>query len=95
MRVQGNDDEDRLKKKLQYLKGYRQFWIGLNDQKKEKYFEWSDGTISEFRNWAAGEPNNHISKEEENCVEFQINKNNWNDISCSVTRSFICQFSTG
>ena len=95
MRVQGNNDEERLKKKFQVLKGYKKFWIGLNDIKKEKYFEWSDGTIFEFKNWAAGQPNNLKQEGEENCVEFRMKGKIWNDVSCSVTRFFICQFPSG
>jgi len=33
-------------------------WTGLNDVKKEGQFEWVDGSISSYRNFYDGEPNN-------------------------------------
>ena len=35
------------------------FWIGINDQKREKHFCWISGEESNYSKWAKGEPNDN------------------------------------
>ncbi|MGI0493000.1 malectin domain-containing carbohydrate-binding protein [Alkalinema pantanalense CENA528] len=35
------------------------FWIGLTDKKQENNFQWINGEVSTYRNWAPGEPNDY------------------------------------
>ncbi|XP_071789139.1 uncharacterized protein [Asterias amurensis] len=70
------------------------FWIGLNDQRKEGGYAWSDGTQVEFTDWAPGEPNDYGGQEE--CVEIYLQSDNkWNDLYCWYQRNFICQIPKG
>uniref|UniRef100_A0A671K2K7 C-type lectin domain-containing protein n=1 Tax=Sinocyclocheilus anshuiensis TaxID=1608454 RepID=A0A671K2K7_9TELE len=44
-----------------------ELWIGLNDQRIQNLFEWSDRTHVTFTKWLAGEPS-HIINRMEDCV---------------------------
>lgn len=44
-----------------------ELWIGLNDQRTQNLFEWSDRTHVTFTKWTAGEPS-HIISRMEDCV---------------------------
>ena len=69
--------------------GIGDFWIGLNDRRKENVFVWSDGTPynkSIYNNWYPDEPNNLGG---EDCVE--LFKTQWNDESCMGEKSYICE----
>ncbi|XP_065677921.1 uncharacterized protein LOC100201473 isoform X1 [Hydra vulgaris] len=63
------------------------FWIGLNDQRNENIFEWSDNTSVLIYNWMLNEPNNY--KESEDCVI--ANSVGWNDVPCDSLYGFICK----
>ena len=41
-------------------------WIGLNDIKTEKLFDWSDHSTVSFTSWAFGRPS--VSSDTEDCV---------------------------
>ncbi|XP_072232269.1 C-type mannose receptor 2-like [Leuresthes tenuis] len=57
-------------------------WIGLYRQK-----EWSDGSNSLFRHWAASEPNNG----EHECVAASFaDSGRWSDEDCTQSLPFIC-----
>ncbi|XP_072232023.1 receptor-type tyrosine-protein phosphatase eta-like [Leuresthes tenuis] len=57
-------------------------WIGLYRQK-----EWSDGSNSLFRHWAANEPNNG----EHECVAASFaDSGRWSDENCTQSLPFIC-----
>ena len=65
------------------------YWIGLNDQRNESQFVWSDGTPynrSVYSNWYPGEPNDRAG---EDCVELYGAR--WNDDSCKKEYSYICE----
>ena len=62
-------------------------WIGLHDLDKEGTFVWADGSDSNYRQWAANEPNNAYSYED--CV-VTSDDSNWNDVSCVSKRN--CYF---
>lgn len=66
------------------------YWIGLTDEAVEGTFVWDDGSKLEYSGWNIGEPNDYRAAED--CV--QIRKGGgWNDISCSYTSPFVCQYS--
>lgn len=45
-------------------------WIGLNDQKNQMLFEWSDGSHVTFTQWTVGEPS-HTTNLQEDCVHIR------------------------
>ena len=63
-------------------------WIGASDSISEGSFVWRDGTAVSFSAWASGEPN--ASSTDEDCAEMTP-YGYWNDLSCSATRSFVCE----
>ncbi|XP_061163166.1 macrophage mannose receptor 1-like [Saccostrea echinata] len=65
-------------------------WIGLSDETFESQFIWLDNSRVDFTNWDEGEPNSYT----ENCAEmiaYGDGVGRWNDVPCSVRRSYICQ----
>lgn len=42
-------------------------WIGLNDQRNQMLFEWSDRSPVSFTYWQSGEPS-HANNLQEDCV---------------------------
>ena len=62
-------------------------WLGLNDIDNEGTFVWVDGSVSTYRRWNTGEPNDNYSFED--CVEISTNSS-WNDFSCTNTQA--CYF---
>ena len=65
------------------------YWIGLNDQRNESQFVWSDGmpyNASVYSNWYPGEPNDRA---DEDCVELYGRR--WNDNSCKKEYGYICK----
>jgi hypothetical protein len=94
-------------------------WIGYHDQHSEGCsrndgcghdcppedtgFIWSDGTASNYVNWADGEPNDwHGSDSDcsqdssnggiEDCTEMWDGGNSWNDADCAQTKQYVCGF---
>ena len=57
-------------------------WIGLNDVDNENTFVWADGSVSTYRRWNSGEPNDYGGNED--CVVFWWNQF-WNDFICEYT----------
>jgi glucose/arabinose dehydrogenase len=49
------EEETWLKQTFGITQG---FWIGINDRQEEGRFTWASGQVSNYTNWAAGEPNN-------------------------------------
>ncbi|XP_066483946.1 macrophage mannose receptor 1 [Tiliqua scincoides] len=73
--------------------GYRpddQLWIGLNDQKTQMYFEWSDGTQVRFTKWQRGEPQ-YIADVQKDCVLMSGENGYWADYFCEVELGYICK----
>lgn len=71
--------------------GRQQFWTGLNDQKVEGTFQWSDGTAYTASNFAGAwrqEPNNLAGAE--HCVAL-LPGGKWNDAGCTDTKNYICR----
>ena len=65
-------------------------WIGLyRDPKNERRWRWVNGPTPYFTSWDTGEPNNYGSNED--CVEFRMTSEKWNDKSCSDRLPYICE----
>ncbi|KAJ6666767.1 hypothetical protein lerEdw1_020491 [Lerista edwardsae] len=67
-----------------------QLWIGLNDQKTQMYFEWSDGTQVRFTKWQRGEPR-YIENVQKDCVLMSGENGYWADYFCEVELGYICK----
>ncbi|XP_062976933.1 macrophage mannose receptor 1-like [Elgaria multicarinata webbii] len=65
-------------------------WLGLNDQKTQMYFEWSDGTPVVFTKWQRGEPT-HINNVQEDCVIMSGENGHWADYFCEEELGYICK----
>ncbi|XP_015232976.1 PREDICTED: macrophage mannose receptor 1 [Cyprinodon variegatus] len=73
--------------------GYLQtdvLWIGLNDQRNQMLFEWSDHTHVTFTNWQSGEPS-HSTNHQEDCVLIRGKDGKWADHICEKTYGYICK----
>ncbi|XP_030848978.1 galactose-specific lectin nattectin-like [Strongylocentrotus purpuratus] len=71
------------------------YWIGLNDERIEGSFKWSDGTHTDYTLWQAGEPND--SNGGEDCVaprnqgRNDFDRQKWNDNQCGNRKSYFCR----
>jgi len=68
-------------------------WIGLTDANQEGDFQWVDGSSSDYRHWAAGEPNDYqfggANPEGEDYVLMNWNSSGqWNDMPDSYVSTF-------
>jgi len=71
---------------------FTKLYIGLNDIKTERKFQWSDQSKVDFTNWYSRQPDNYWGRED--CVEmwpFSVHKGKWNDVQCSSELGYICQ----
>lgn len=68
------------------------YWIGLTDLEQENEWRWLDGTLLEYKNWKAGQPDNwgHGHGPGEDCAGL-INFGQWNDFPCEDMNHFICE----
>ncbi|XP_065130400.1 uncharacterized protein [Paramisgurnus dabryanus] len=68
-------------------------WIGLSDIAEEGKMKWVDNTTLDKGFWGQGEPNDQYGNED--CVVIRSSAesslNNWNDIPCTQTRTWICE----
>ncbi|KAM4543684.1 macrophage mannose receptor 1 [Fundulus diaphanus] len=65
-------------------------WIGLNDQRNQLLFEWSDHSHVTFTNWQSGEPS-HATNHQEDCVLIRGKDGKWADHMCEKTYGYICK----
>ena len=61
-------------------------WFGAHDGNDKGHWLWTDGTPLDYTNWGPGQP----SSDNENCGEFNLNPNLWNDARCSHTFAYVC-----
>ncbi|XP_061452693.1 collectin-12 isoform X2 [Rhineura floridana] len=87
--INSKEEQQWLKKQV-IAKG--SFWIGLTDSAKEDEWRWLDGTLPEYINWSAGQPDNwkHGHGPGEDCAGL-IHAGLWNDFHCEDVNSFICE----
>ncbi|XP_007578265.2 macrophage mannose receptor 1-like [Poecilia formosa] len=62
-------------------------WIGLHEDVNSWRWSMPDQYQNQFRNWAAGEPNNRFGRE--SCGAFSAD-GSWYDASCSQTLGTVC-----
>ncbi|NXX62042.1 CL17A protein, partial [Scopus umbretta] len=67
----------------------RVFWLGLTDMHKEGNWQWVDGRSLSLSFWNSGEPNN-VGHHGEDCATIYSN-GHWNDITCSIAKTWICE----
>jgi len=81
-----------LNNRLKALSGWAySFWIGLNDRDMHKHFYWSDGSPVKLTAWDSGYPKDYTSQNLKACVEINVAKGAWRDVSCGEYRPFICK----
>ncbi|XP_026579243.1 C-type lectin lectoxin-Thr1-like [Pseudonaja textilis] len=89
------DDSDESTDLAEYVSDYLRsggnVWIGLNDPRKQRCWQWTDRSRNSYLTWQPGEPNN--LRNNENCVELwsRSGYKNWNDENCASTRAFLCK----
>ena len=64
----------------------REFWIGYNDRRVHKYYQWTDGSSTRFHKWRRDEPNGG-----RDCVSVSPDQGKWSDNPCHISRSFVCK----
>ena len=68
-------------------------WIGLyRDPKKKRQWLWVDRSTLVFTSWDTGEPN-HVGLNED-CVEFRMASEKWNDLPCYHRLPYICEINS-
>ncbi|XP_060901039.1 macrophage mannose receptor 1-like [Labrus mixtus] len=65
-----------------------ELWIGLNDRKTEKLFDWVDHSTVSFTSWEFGKP--AVSTDINDCVLMRGETGNWADRACEERHGFIC-----
>ncbi|XP_030611904.1 macrophage mannose receptor 1 [Archocentrus centrarchus] len=65
-------------------------WIGLNDQRNQMLFEWSDHSPVTFTQWQSDEPS-HLTNFQEDCVLIQGKDGKWADHMCEKMHGYICK----
>ena len=63
-------------------------WIGLYERDEDGMYQWVDGTVLNYTNWASNEPDDQTT---DDCVEMNPN-GNWTNIDCDTQKNwFICE----
>ncbi|XP_057691855.1 lithostathine-1-beta-like [Corythoichthys intestinalis] len=60
-------------------------WFGLHDAILDDDFIWTDGSSTDFRNFADMEPN-----DTGNCVEMVVSSGEWEDEDCASSFPYVC-----
>nr|XP_047125194.1 uncharacterized protein LOC105843628 isoform X3 [Hydra vulgaris] len=81
------ENEFIVEKIIQYVKQWKNYWIGYNGFRAESILKWSDKTISQFTNWNDEIPKNQNYK---GCVV--TTNDGWNVTFCNSLFGFICKF---
>ncbi|XP_070569286.1 C-type lectin lectoxin-Lio1-like [Ptychodera flava] len=68
-------------------------WIGYDDLAKEGDFYWTDGSLTGYKNWAPGEPNNKGISGEDCTLMFASgsDRGQWNDENCGDNKHYVCK----
>ena len=66
-------------------------WVGLQrDSASGSFDSWDDGSRVDFTDWASNDiPSSPGSGE--NCVVLRANTKDWNDVTCTHLRAFVCE----
>lgn len=81
----------------QLTAGYEYVWIGLNDLVVEGRYVWTDGSATDYQNWAPHQPDN---LNDSDCV-FLLPDGTWDDGRCAhhpfgttPPKVFVCMTAT-
>lgn len=78
--VPDRETQDWLVRNVAMFDGLaRAVWIGLSDHRTEGVFEWDSGSVSPFRGWTPGEPNNCCGGEPYVGFMADTQPSGWND----------------
>ncbi|XP_052770871.1 snaclec bothroinsularin subunit beta-like [Mya arenaria] len=67
---------------------FSNFWIGLNDQMREAYFQWSSGIDAHYNNFESLHTHPFAD-----CVYLSAATGKWHESHCTIARHYyICQF---
>ncbi|XP_022098538.1 alpha-N-acetylgalactosamine-specific lectin-like [Acanthaster planci] len=69
----------------------REMWNGLNDEKREGTFVWTDGSDLSYSNWASRQPDNSGNRQDCVCMRSGTG---WNDVPCTSRMSYVCKMLT-
>ncbi len=96
--ILNSSESDFINQQIRAITKDRGFWIGLfrnkttGDPKGD--WVWSDGnTFTNPQLWAAGQPNNHLNKE--NCARIYSGYYGWHDYDCGRLFSSVCKRKKG
>lgn len=87
-KINSQEEQDMALLAAKRAPGVNSFFIDLTDKNKEGVFQTAGGQHATYTNWRRLEPN---GGKKENCVEMRQADGNWNDVSCSERRGFVCQ----
>ncbi|KAM8838454.1 macrophage mannose receptor 1-like isoform 2-T2 [Synchiropus picturatus] len=65
-----------------------ELWIGLNDRRIRRLFDWSDHSTVSFTSWEFLKPD--VKSNKEKCVLVRGERGKWADRSCEEKHGFIC-----
>lgn len=72
---------------------YGNVWVGLMMTSQETGYEWTDGSPSDYLNWAEGQPNSHEGREA--CGSADATTLKLSDSVCLTHLPFICEAPIG
>ncbi|XP_029309189.1 macrophage mannose receptor 1-like [Cottoperca gobio] len=85
--IRNVEDQSFIVSQLGYISSDN-LWIGLNDRKTERLFDWSDHSTVSFTSWEFGKPK--FSTDIQDCVLMGGEDGNWADQVCERNYGFIC-----
>ncbi|KAJ8043963.1 Aggrecan core protein [Holothuria leucospilota] len=86
--IEGKEENEFVRKMVQNRSTDDSAWTGLNDIDAEGTWEWSDGTVSTYRNWREGQPNGEAPQD---CVFMYGSNGKWHDHWCTYERHAVCE----
>lgn len=73
------------------LAGGKNVFIGLNDNKTEGVFVWSDGSTVTYENWEDNEPNDGFNMSDCVILDGSSSRGKWNDTPCIMWYKYVCK----
>lgn len=73
------------------LAGGKNVFIGLNDNKTEGVFVWSDGSTVTYENWQDNEPNDGFNMSDCVILDGSSSRGKWNDTPCIMWYKYVCK----
>ena len=76
---------------MRTLAGGKNVFIGLNDNKTEGVFVWSDGSTVTYENWEDNEPNDGFNMSDCVILDGSSSRGKWNDTPCIMWYKYVCK----